>query len=447
MKYSRNLSPLGDAALRYSAQGFFVLPVHGTQNGRCSCGRKCNHPGKHPRIRKWPTRASSDARQISEWWKRWPSANVGILTGHVSNLVVLDVDGAEGLKTLRGLLEQQAGLSDTYSVRTGSGGLHLYYAHPGFPIGNKVRFAPGLDLRGDGGMAIAAPSVHSSGRAYELIGDKRLADLPTLPEIFHFPRARSNTEQHRNHTEQLKKNIGATQQVRVAQSAIERLSDLTDSQRQAVRSAIELSVPAEPGVRNRQVFNFVRRLQAVEGIAWKDVDLELLRPLMKQWYDEAQTSADDLGFVIKGTMAECWDDFRYGWSKVKVPFGGSMSAVVDVVKAYGGQLPDSVQNAVEWLQYDDPDVLLLLALFWGLSESTGGGEFYLSTREAEKRLAELGSERDRNWVWRTIRTLERDRVIECVKRGKSGTEGYGKSSEYRWAWKARFRDEDLSWLV
>jgi hypothetical protein len=98
--------------------------------------------------------------------------NVGIVTGSISNLVVLDVDGADGEKTL-----SHYGEPDTLSVITGKG-RQFYFTHPGFKVHNFCKKKPGLDLRGDGGYAVAPPSVHPSGKVYTWAGKETLAPLP-----------------------------------------------------------------------------------------------------------------------------------------------------------------------------------------------------------------------------------------------------------------------------
>jgi hypothetical protein len=71
----------------------------------------------------------------------------------------------------------------TVECRTGGGGRHLYFAHPGGLIRNKVGLVPGVDLRGDGGYVVAPPSVHSSGVRYLWVeghrpGSTAIAALP-----------------------------------------------------------------------------------------------------------------------------------------------------------------------------------------------------------------------------------------------------------------------------
>ena len=173
--------------LAYAAAGWAVLPVAGRREGGCGCRhRDCENPAKHPLTRHGVHDATADPVLIREWWRRSPSANVGIAMGAASGLVVVDVDlprgGRESLRVL-----QQSGrqLPPTLTVRTGGGGLHLFYLPPrGRRVPNAVarllgvdQPLPGIDLRGDGGYVVAPPSVHASGGRYRWRGG-RLAPLP-----------------------------------------------------------------------------------------------------------------------------------------------------------------------------------------------------------------------------------------------------------------------------
>ncbi len=148
--------------------GWAVLPLHSVVDGLCTCGNlNCPSPGKHPLTKRGVKDASKDPAQIIKWWQRWPWANVGVATGQVSGLFVLDIDGEAGEESLRGLEAEHGKLPDTVEQLTGSGGRHLLFKHPaGQVIGNKVRIAPGLDVRGEGGYIVVAPSTHASGRQY-----------------------------------------------------------------------------------------------------------------------------------------------------------------------------------------------------------------------------------------------------------------------------------------
>lgn len=115
--------------------------------------------------------APADHGQLDAWWDRWPDAGIGLVTGAVSGLLVLDADaGAGGLESLARLDREHPGELRTCTSRTGGGGRHLLYQHPGQRIGGSVRkLADGIDVRADGNLIVAPPSVHLSGRRYEWV--------------------------------------------------------------------------------------------------------------------------------------------------------------------------------------------------------------------------------------------------------------------------------------
>lgn len=136
----------GLAALAYSQRGWAVVPLR---------------PSDKRPLLEWAEfqREKPTPELVAEWWRRWPRANVGIITGAVSGLVVLDVDGEAGREALRG-----KPLPATPVVVTGRG-LHYYYAYPGGEL-RTCKPAPGLDLKACGSYVVAPPSVHPSGRRY-----------------------------------------------------------------------------------------------------------------------------------------------------------------------------------------------------------------------------------------------------------------------------------------
>ena len=161
--------PLLHAALSYARAELAVFPGHCINtDGHCSCGRpRCSSPGKHPRIRQWHTKATVDENAILDWWRRWPSANVCIATGKVSGVVVLDIDPRHGGEdSLKALEESSGPLPVTPVTRTGGGGLHFFFQHPGRRVPNRVDILPGIDFRGDGGFVVVPPSNHESGDLY-----------------------------------------------------------------------------------------------------------------------------------------------------------------------------------------------------------------------------------------------------------------------------------------
>ena len=169
------------AALAYARHGIPVLPVHTPDlAGGCSCdrGARCERSGKHPRLRRGLTDASTDPRMIELWWSRWPAANIGLRTGIVMD--VADVDSAEGWHGLRHLLGGD--LPAGPRVRTGGGGWHFWFRPLGY--GNRVRLLPGLDWRGVGGYVVAPPSRHAKGGDYRWVR-RPGEELPAAPKELH----------------------------------------------------------------------------------------------------------------------------------------------------------------------------------------------------------------------------------------------------------------------
>lgn len=124
---------------------------------------------KEPLTRNGCKDASKDPNIISAWLNRWHDANIGIATGSVSGIWVLDVDGEDGEASLRDLLQKYGDLPKTKEAITGSGGRHIYFLMPpDTKVFNSVKtLAPGLDVRGDGGYVVAPPSIHPNGKSYE----------------------------------------------------------------------------------------------------------------------------------------------------------------------------------------------------------------------------------------------------------------------------------------
>jgi hypothetical protein len=158
------------AGLDYGRLGWSVIPIEPR--------------GKRPLVR-WQVyqHRRPEATEIAEWFRRWPNANIAIVTGVVSGLVVLDLDPRHGADASRQELERKHGaIPETVEARTGGGGRHIYFAHPGELLHNRVGLAPGVDLRGDGGYVVAPPSVHASGEPYRWERSPDVCLLAPLPD-------------------------------------------------------------------------------------------------------------------------------------------------------------------------------------------------------------------------------------------------------------------------
>ena len=144
-------------ALKYASKGWPVIPLKPDPD-------KTDDPShKVPRTKNGLTDASTDTKQIDAWWGRWPEAGIGVITGAVSGLVVIDLDENDGKNGIAHWADLTAGqkMPKTLTATTARGGLHLVFRHPGgeHRVKNSTgKLAPGVDVRGDGGY-IAAPPV------------------------------------------------------------------------------------------------------------------------------------------------------------------------------------------------------------------------------------------------------------------------------------------------
>ena len=135
----------------------------------------CEPDGKRPLTRRGFLDATSDPGQVAAWWSRAPDANIGLPTGAVSGVVVVDVDvhgPADGRAAWR--RASAAGLVDRAGllVRTPTGGVHAYFpATFGTEQRSWQAASAGVDFRGDGGYIIAPPSrrtIDGTVRRYEI---------------------------------------------------------------------------------------------------------------------------------------------------------------------------------------------------------------------------------------------------------------------------------------
>lgn len=176
--------------------GWVIQPIHKfmgyAPDGRkvCSCeytGKRWNNcnpdkPGKHP-WRGWKQAPMETPEQgystFKEVWDRYPDGvNIGVRTGKVSGIWALDIDmggNKNGVIDLQNWAEGASVSLDemnaTLMAKTGGGGFHYVFRYP--PEVDKIKtvaphpdIGPSVDVKGDGGYILVAPSVHASGAQY-----------------------------------------------------------------------------------------------------------------------------------------------------------------------------------------------------------------------------------------------------------------------------------------
>lgn len=139
----------------YTDSGWSILPVKPEQ--------------KRPYMTNWLqyTRTRATADTVNNWFRTLSGAGVGVVTGRISGMVVLDVENY-----CKEPIEEILKRWPTRMVsRTGSGGYHLFYQYPRniAKVSNRVGIFDGADLRADGGFIVLPPTMHQCGKRYEWI--------------------------------------------------------------------------------------------------------------------------------------------------------------------------------------------------------------------------------------------------------------------------------------
>jgi hypothetical protein len=126
--------------------------------------------------------ATRDPEQIQTWWRTYPEAGVGLPTGASTEIVVLDVDPRHGGDISLAELERANGsLPACPHAKTGGGGDHYYFRHPGGDVPTVHGFRPGLDFQADGAYVVIPPSGHESGGVYAWVVELNGSPLPLAP--------------------------------------------------------------------------------------------------------------------------------------------------------------------------------------------------------------------------------------------------------------------------
>lgn len=206
--------PTAAATLAY--KGWAVFPV--------------DAESKVPLVKDWPNVASTDAKQVHQWWRKFPNASIGYATGI---LTVVEIDGEEGLASMNALRAVNP-WPPTLSSMSGRG-LHFFYASPepirncvGLSQDGKRGLGKGIDVRGQGGFVVLPPSRHSNGRVYRWV--QKVAPV-CMPEWM--------TERLRSPTVEPGPPVEISDATRYVQTALEQeLASIRDAPEGALNHAV-----------------------------------------------------------------------------------------------------------------------------------------------------------------------------------------------------------------
>lgn len=166
-------------ANEYIDQGWSILPIKPSE--------------KRPYMTNWlqyqHTKATKE--MADSWFTSLTGAGVGMVTGRISGVVVLDVESYCSIP-----IDELLRRYPTQMIsRTGTGGYHLFYLYPNgvSKIANRVGVFEGADIRADGGFIVLPPTRHPNGKLYEWVKKGPLGVFPkALFDIQSQPKAQGD---------------------------------------------------------------------------------------------------------------------------------------------------------------------------------------------------------------------------------------------------------------
>jgi hypothetical protein len=164
-----------DAALQYAGRGWQVFP--------------CNPKNKQPLTKHGFKDATTDPATIQRWWRQNPNAIIGVPTGAASGIFAVDLDRKQplpGMEMKDGVASWNAWIAEfgnveTLSAETPGGGQHrIFKWQEGFSNIPLDKLAPGIEIKGEGGYIIVAPSriPRYGSENYRWLNGAPVADKP-----------------------------------------------------------------------------------------------------------------------------------------------------------------------------------------------------------------------------------------------------------------------------
>jgi len=106
--------------------------------------------------------------EIKGWLLKWPDANIAVVTGKISNLVVMDFDSYKALYEFQATFTTLPQTIVSITGRASGEGRQHFFSYPeGLNIKNKTSLIADMDIRAEGGFVVVAPSQHKSGNSYK----------------------------------------------------------------------------------------------------------------------------------------------------------------------------------------------------------------------------------------------------------------------------------------
>jgi len=153
-----------DEALKYQEECFSIIPV----------GRD-----KRPLVEWAEFQTQKPSRdEVQAWWERFPTAGIGMITGKINNLTVLDCDSEEAIKTVEGFLPESFEISIANTPRNGR---HYFFNYTP-ELHSRNGAGANLDVKSDGGYVVVPPSRGMKG-SYAWKDNSDIRTNTVLPPI------------------------------------------------------------------------------------------------------------------------------------------------------------------------------------------------------------------------------------------------------------------------
>ncbi len=399
------IQPLLPAALSLYRLGLSVVPVRlGTKKPAVKWKRFQRERADEATLRTWF--ADTDNTQLA----------IGVVLGEVSGgLLVRDFDEEPSYAAWKRSRPDLAAILPTALARRGP---HVYLRSRGYKRADATSYVRNCgdgELRGDGHIVVAPPSLHStSGRPYRwLIEPTDPIPLIDLHAFSHVPQPGAVT-----HAISVL-HPGPRPPVFVGDRSDRSVGPSKLSSNQpahppaSVADAIRLTLPTGGGQRHRKLFEFARCLKGISELA--NLDASELQLHVRTWHAQA------LPVIVTKDFAETWRDFQAAWVRVRSPAGsGSLSAAWQ--RAVSSPLPPEAE------QFESPQIRLLVSLCRELQREHGSAPFYLSCRDAAAALGLYGS-KPHVAAWRWLKMLCHVGILEP---GRIGTMKDRTANEYRY---------------
>ena len=106
-------------------------------------------------------------KEVKAWFgDEFYGSNIGMVTGLVSNTLVVDIDDTDAVYDI---IDELSLPTKTLVAQTGGGGIHLFYKLNGLVVPSRIRAFPGVDIKAERGFVVLPPSIHKSGNRYRWI--------------------------------------------------------------------------------------------------------------------------------------------------------------------------------------------------------------------------------------------------------------------------------------